>query len=82
MKPTGDPFTLVDDPNLLSGVIAVSSTTSDDLRDALESVDALQTKEDIPQDEAIQLAILAELKGISRKLEDIEVHTNNTVRKL
>lgn len=82
MNPEGYPLTVEDDPIFTFGVIEMSTAASEDLRDALESVDALQTKEDIPQDEAIQLAILAELKGISRKLEDIEVHTNNTVRKL
>lgn len=60
----------------------MTDANTESLREALNAVDAIQTREDVPQDEAIQLAILSELKSIRNRLDDIEVHTNNTVRKL
>ncbi|MFB6346285.1 MAG: hypothetical protein ABEK50_11005 [bacterium] len=55
---------------------------TDQLEKTLEEIDRIQTRENLDADDAIQVAILAELRTIREKIEDIEVHTNNTVRKL
>lgn len=55
---------------------------ADSLREAIETVESIKSDENLDSDRALQIAMLAELKTIRKQLDDIEVHTNNTVRKL
>lgn len=60
-----------------------SPETDELIQRARESIQTVEENFDLnDEDQALNMAILIELQKVNDKLQDIEVHTNNTVRQL
>ncbi len=57
-------------------------TAEDGISEAQDELEELQNRHDLDRQEALELLLVSEIKDIKTLLEDVEVHTNNTVRLL
>jgi hypothetical protein len=63
-------------------VITLPTASDSQVSKALEDVKTLQEQHNLDRQEAPQLLLVSEVNELKDLLKDIEVHTNNAVRKL